>query len=303
MIRPARSTLCECGVDDAQNPDVSASIQSARAHYAQRVTAGIQDGEARRALLEAFTRVPREHFLGPPPWRVYSPHGHIVTLESDPREVYHDALVVLSAEQGINNGQPSLHARCLAAVRPHQGDVAVHIGAGTGYYSALLAELVGPAGHVHAYEIERDLAKRAALALADWPDVSVHARSAFAAPLPPADVLYVNAGASHPPAEWLDALRPGGRLIFPLTGDDGGGVMLLIERRERALRGQHDLARVIAHVQFIGCTGARDALQAERLNHAFARGGVDWVRSLRRGTPPDASCWCAGADWWLSTDE
>jgi protein-L-isoaspartate(D-aspartate) O-methyltransferase len=282
---------------------VSASIESARAHYAQRVTAGIADGGARRALLQAFSRVPRENFLGPPPWRVYSPHGHTVTLESDPQEVYHDALVVLSAEHGINNGQPSLHARCLAAVRPRPGDSALHIGAGTGYYSALLADLVGPTGRVHAYEIEADLAERARAALADRPNVSVHARSAFAAPLPLADVLYVNAGASHPPAEWLAALRPGGRLIFPLTDDGGGGVMLLIERPRHTLRGQHDLARVIAHVQFIGCSGARDALQAERLSHAFARGGVERVRSLRRGTPPDAGCWCAGADWWLSTDE
>jgi len=282
---------------------VSASIESTRAHYAQRVTAGIEHGEARRALLEAFARVPRERFLGPPPWHVYSPHGHIVTLESDPREVYRDALVVLSAERGINNGQPSLHARCLAAVRARPGDRALHVGAGTGYYSALLAELVGPAGHVHAYEIETELAERAALALADRPNVSVHAQSALAEPLPPADVLYVNAGASHPPAEWLDALRPGGRLIFPLTCDDGGGVMLLVEHPLHSLAGQHDLARVIAHVQFIGCSGARDALQAERLSHALARGGSERVRSLRRGTPPDPSCWCAGSDWWLSTDE
>lgn len=282
---------------------MSGSIEAARAHYARDVTAGIEDGETRRALLEAFARVPRERFLGPPPWRVYAPHGQLVTLESDPREVYHDALVVLSAEQGINNGQPSLHARCLAAVRPRPGDAAVHIGAGTGYYSALLAELVGPAGLVHAYELEPELAERARLALANRPNVSVHAQSAFAAPLPPADVLYVNAGASHPPAEWLAALRPGGRLVFPLTGVDGCGVMLLIEDPGPAAPGRHARARVIAHVQFIACSGARDALEAERLSHALARGGSDRVGSLRRGTPPDASCWCAGAGWWLSTDE
>ena len=287
----------------AQNSGVSASIESARAHYAQRVTAGLEDGETHRALIAAFARVPREQFLGPPPWRVYSPHGQGVTLERDPQALYRDALVVLAADRNINNGQPSLHARCLAAVRPSPGDSAVHIGAGTGYYSALLAELAGPAGHVHAYEIEPDLAERAAQALADRPNVSVHAQSAFAAPLPPADVLYVNAGASHPPAEWLDALRPGGRLIFPLTDAEGGGVMLLIEHPTHSSGGRHDLARVVAHVQFIGCSGARDALQAQRLSHAFARGGVDRVRSLRRGTPPDASCWCAGIDWWLSTDE
>ena len=282
---------------------MSASIESARAQYARRVTAGIEDGETRRALLEAFARVPRERFLGPPPWRVYSPHGHVASLESDPRELYHDVIVVLSAESGINTGQPSRHARCLAAVRPRPGERAVHIGAGAGYYSALLAELVGPTGQVQAYEIEPELAERAALALAERPNVGVHAQSAFAQPLPPADVLYVNAGASHPPAEWLDALRPGGRLIFPLTGDDGGGVMLLIEDPGHGAPERHARARVVAHVQFIGCSGARDALQARRLSHALARGAVEQLRSLRRGTPPDASCWCAGAGWWLSTDE
>jgi protein-L-isoaspartate(D-aspartate) O-methyltransferase len=290
------------GSRGAQNPSVSASIEAARAHYARDVTAGIEDGDTRRALLDAFARIPRERFLGPPPWRVYAPHGRLVTLESDAHEVYHDALVVLSADQGINNGQPSLHARCLAAVRPRPGDIAVHIGAGTGYYSALLAELIGPGGHVHAYEIEPELAERAKLALAERPNVSVHAQSAFAAPLPPADVLYVNAGASHPPAEWLDALRPGGRLVFPLTGADGCGVMLLIEDPGPAARHRHARARVIAHVQFIACSGARDALQAERLSHALARGGSERVRSLRRGTPADTSCWCAGDGWWLSTD-
>ena len=282
---------------------MSAPIDSARAHYAQRVTAGLEDGEARRALLAAFSSVPREQFLGPPPWRVYSTHGQVVTLESDAQQLYHDTLVALAADRNINNGQPSLHARCLAAVRPHPGDSVVHIGAGTGYYSALLAELVGPTGHVHAYEIEPDLAGRAVQALADRPNVSVHAGSAFAAPLPPADVLYVNAGASHPPDEWLAALRPGGRMIFPLTDDSGGGVMLLIEHPEASSGRRHDLARVVAHVQFIGCSGARDALQAQRLSHALAQGGAEQVRSLRRGTPPDASCWCAGIGWWLSTDE
>src|SRR5262249_45136372 len=43
----------------------------------------------------------------------------------------------------------------------------------------------------------------------------------FGAPLEPADGLYVNAGATHPPAAWLDALAPGGRLLLPLTTDEG----------------------------------------------------------------------------------
>jgi protein-L-isoaspartate O-methyltransferase len=41
--------------------------------------------------------------------------------------------------------------------------------------------------------------------------------AAFAAV--PADVIYVNAGATRPADVWLDRLKEGGRLILPLTAD------------------------------------------------------------------------------------
>jgi protein-L-isoaspartate(D-aspartate) O-methyltransferase len=207
---------------------------------------------------------------------------------------------VLSAERQINNGQPSLHARCIAALKPQAGEVVVHVGAGGGYYSAVLAELVGPDGRVHAYEVERDLAERAAQAMAERANVTVHAGSVFDEPLPRCDVLYASAGATHPPAPWLDALRPRGRMLFPMTRDDGSGAMLLIERA--ADGGPRDAARFLVQVQFIDCTGARDPVQARRLERAFARGDGGKVRSLRRDMPPDDSAWCVGAGWWLSTD-
>ena len=45
------------------------------------------------------------------------------------------------------------------------------------------------------------------------------------------------------------------------------------------------------------------ALETHRLWYArlsCALGGAGDVRSLRRGTPPDDTCWCAGKGWWLS---
>ena len=45
-------------------------------------------------------------------------------------------------------------------------------------------------------------------------DVGVVAASACEGRLPEADVMYVKAGATHPLATWLDALKIGGRLIF-----------------------------------------------------------------------------------------
>ena len=47
----------------------------------------------------------------------------------------------------------------------------VHIGAGTGYYTAILAELTRKNGTVLAYEIERDLAERAETNLSSWVNV------------------------------------------------------------------------------------------------------------------------------------
>ena len=42
-----------------------------------------------------------------------------------------------------------------------RGEHAVHVGAGLGYYSAILGHLVGPGGRVTAIEYEADLAARA----------------------------------------------------------------------------------------------------------------------------------------------
>ena len=46
----------------------------------------------------------------------------------------------------------------LAAADPKPGDHVVHIGIGTGYYTAILAELVGPTGRVTAIEYDASLA-------------------------------------------------------------------------------------------------------------------------------------------------
>ncbi len=119
--------------------------------------------------------------------------------------------------------------------------------------------------------------------------------------LPAADVVYVNAGATHPLPVWLDALKPGGRLVFPLTPDEGFGCMPLITR----LGERQDVyaARLLARVSFIACIGARDQATERSLARAVQGQPLHTVHALHRGTPPDASAWCAGAGWWLSTRE
>ncbi len=268
-------------------------ILTARRRYAQKLAATAGAGSS--ALERAFEAVPREQFLGPPPWLIESIAGFVQS--DDPFALYDDVLVALAADRGINNGQPSLHAQCLAALDIRRDESVIHAGAGTGYYTAILSELVGPGGTVHAYEVERDLADIAASNLADRPWVRVQADSVCDATLPASDVMYVNAGASHPPALWLDALREGGRLLFPLTADDGIGAMLLVTHLGR----QRYRARVFTSVAFIACQGARRAADAAAVATALRTHNRARVKSLWRNRQADETAWCVGTDWWLST--
>jgi protein-L-isoaspartate(D-aspartate) O-methyltransferase len=249
------------------------------------------------ALAAAFRSTLRERFVGGPPWRILTRHGFVEPPSDDPAFLYQDVVVWLGAD-GLNNGEPSLHASCIAALHPQKGDRIVHVGAGTGYYTTILAKLAGERGVVDAYEIEPGLARRAAENLAALPQVRLHARSGTAGPLPECDVLYVSAGATAPLAVWLDALKAGGRLLFPLTGEDGTGAMLLIARSD----GDAWTARFLFQVQFVECVGARDAVESERAAEAFRRGGWNNVKSLYRNDAPGESCWLAGNGWWLSTE-
>jgi len=273
------------------------SIEEHRAFYAQLITGS--GGSTDDRLRAAFAAVARERFLGPGPWSVLAGAKFIPTLSDDPRLIYQDVVVSLAANRGINNGQPTLHARCLAACAVAAGDTVIHVGAGTGYYSAILASLAGPAGRVVAYEIETDLAGRARENLRPWPNVEVINASATEGALPGADVIYVNAGVTHPLPTWLDALNSGGRLLFPLTASRNHGVMLLVTRR-----GPEAWAvRIVSLAAFIGCVGGRDDAEARALDAALPTVGARAPKSLHRGTPPDETACCVGNGWWLSTAE
>ncbi|WP_433964816.1 protein-L-isoaspartate O-methyltransferase family protein [Tunturiibacter gelidiferens] len=248
-------------------------------------------------LASAFASTPRENFVGPPPWHVFTHADYIQTPSDDPACLYQDVVVSLGAKGHLNNGQPTLHALCIAAMDPRKGEHVVHIGAGTGYYTTLLAKLVGETGAVDAYEIEPTLAQRATENLAVLPHVKLHLRSGAVPPLPECDVLYVSAGATHPLAIWLDALRPRGRLIVPLTPSEGYGAMLHVIKREDGTYAAHFLTQV----QFVSCIGARDAATDQKLTKLFRKRSWTRVRSLHRDDQPDDSCWCSGPGWWLST--
>jgi protein-L-isoaspartate(D-aspartate) O-methyltransferase len=77
----------------------------------------------------------------------------------------------------------------------------------------------GVAGRVTAIEFDTELAARARANLAQTPHVRAVHGDGTRAMFEPADVIYVNAGATRPADAWLDRLKEGGRLILPLTAD------------------------------------------------------------------------------------
>jgi protein-L-isoaspartate(D-aspartate) O-methyltransferase len=275
------------------------SVVQARRWYAEelRFTANLSS----RAVIDALATVPRESFVGPGPWHIKSPMrmgDYWTTDNADPRHVYHDVLIALDKARGINNGQPSLWAGLFDHLGITAGEQVLHLGCGTGYYSAIAAELVGLTGKVTAIEIDARLAELAHTALRPWPHASVLNADGSTISVEPADMIIVSAGATHPLAAWLDALNPRGRLLLPMTTDDQGGGMLLVTRQSTDAYA----AQFLRPVGFIPFTGARDSEISHRLAVAFETdGGID-VKSLRRAPDePDETCWLAGEGWWLST--
>jgi protein-L-isoaspartate(D-aspartate) O-methyltransferase len=220
------------------------------------------------------------------------------TDDDDPSHVYHDVLIALDESRGINNGQPSLWAYLFDHLDLIPGEHVLHLGCGTGYYTAIIAELVGSAGLVTAVEIDATLAQRARAALADWPQVRLIQADGAGNSFEPVDAIVVSAGATHPQPSWLEALRPGGRLLFPMTTlRDGPGATLLVNRRtEEGLA-----ARFLCRAGFIDFQGARDAATSRRLAAALRRDRGTAVNSLRRDTHgKDETCWLHGKGWCLS---
>jgi protein-L-isoaspartate(D-aspartate) O-methyltransferase len=241
------------------------------------------------AVIRAVARVPRERYLGRGPWRIFQPYArsYWTTPDADPRHLYHDVLVAIDETRMLNNGQPSFLAFLIQALDLQEGDHAVHVGCGTGYFTAILAELVGPTGRVTATDVDADLALRSRRNLADLPHVEVlHADGGDFDP-GPADAVMINAGATHPRRVWLDSLRPNGRMLLPLTGPYGFGSVLKVVRRDNGYP-----ASFVSTITIFPCVGARDEETAGLLRDAFMGGGGAAVRSLRRDLHPrESTCW------------
>jgi protein-L-isoaspartate(D-aspartate) O-methyltransferase len=288
--------------------DRQGELSIIRAAYAKQIlaAAGVADDAGLEAALGA-TR--REDFLGAGPWWMVRPfRGYATTPDTDPVYLYTDDLVAIVRERSLNNGQPSLHAHLIHEVSPAAGEHVVHIGTGTGYYTAILAHLVGPSGRVTGIEYEPELAARARTNFAACPNVEIVEGDGALVSFDPADVIYVNAGCTRPAEGWLDRLADGGRLVLPMTSDQGfGGISP--ERMARAgavfrieRRGEEYSARWISQVAIFPCAGNRDEVSERALAEAFAKGGWQQVTRLyRHAEIAEERCWLRGSGWCLAT--
>jgi len=260
------------------------------------------------ALLHAFAKVPREEFVGKGPWKVLSrpAAGYSqpqVTEVTDPAELYRDVAVLLDPLRNLTNGNPRTLAPWLDCLNLSEGKSVFHLGCGTGYYTAVIAEAVGPAGQVTAFEIDPTLAAQARSNLARYPNVQVVEGDGGMADTGARDAILINAGVTHLRESWLDSLRPAGCLVVPLTVDIGmphvgKGMVLHVSRI-----GSGFAARFLpVPVMIYSCSSVRDSYFDTLLGQQFMSGTFSSMHSLRRDAhSPEPTCWLHTSNFCLST--
>ena len=287
------------------------TIEECRNFYAQEVR--FAASLTTPGLVEAFAKVPREKFLGPGPWQLGSADGRAlsaaglmqlsyVTVE-DPREVYHNVVVSLDRAKDINNGQPSALGRWIEALELKSGERVYHLGCGVGYYTAIIAEVVGPSGDVVGLELQRELAERARQNLASYAHVRVEAGDGAAFDPGDCDAMLINCGVTHPQAVWLDRLRDGGRLVVPFTmamnATIGQGVMTKIVHSGGSYSTEFVTTVAI-------CSGGRlrDAELEPQILKGLKAGGLLKLKSVRRDAHElGETCVVHGRDGCLSLSD
>jgi len=264
------------------------------------------------SLVEAFAAVPRERYLPPGPWDVLSVADYTPvavppprkTPDANPARVYHNIGIAIDAERRLFNGHPGTLASWIDALELKAGGRVLHIGAGLGYYTAIMGAVVGPGGHVTAIEVDDALAASARANLAGMPWIDVRLGDGREGIDGRVDAILVNAGVTHARDEWLDALAVGGRMMLPITlampssGTISKGFMMLVTRT-----GETEYAvRTVTIVAIYSAVGLRDeALNAALADSMKKSPMFPQVTRLRRDPhDPSPSCWLHGSTTCLS---
>lgn len=153
-------------------------------------------------VLAAIGKVPR-HFFVPVPYV---------------NSAYEDRPLPLGPNQTIS--QPYVVALMIEKLELQASDRVLEIGTGSGYETALLAEI---AKEVYSLEVDPLLAERAKKAIAelDYSDVYIRAGNGFSGwpEAAPFDKIILSAAPDHLPRQLIKQLKLGGRMILPLGED------------------------------------------------------------------------------------
>jgi protein-L-isoaspartate(D-aspartate) O-methyltransferase len=199
----------------------------------QLVARGIRD----RAVLRAMASVPRERFV--PPGEVF--------------RAYDDSALPIGESQTVS--QPYVVALMLEAIAPLSTHRVLEIGTGSGYATAVLAEIVA-----EVYTVERlaSLAAAARARLAELAYRNVHVLEGDGTlgwpEHAPYDGIVVTAGGPDVPPPLLPQLREGAHLVIPV-----GPTLRTQELIRVTRRGADEYAREslgpVAFVPLIGEAG------------------------------------------------
>jgi protein-L-isoaspartate(D-aspartate) O-methyltransferase len=197
---------------------------------------GIRDAR----VIEAMKRIPRHAFVA----------------AAMRREAYEDS--PLPIEEGQTISQPYIVALMLEAARLGAADRMLEVGAGSGYASAVAAQLVAHVDAVerHARLVELARARLARLGIANV-DVHVGDGSAGWPSGAPYDAIVVAAAGPRVPAALREQLAVGGRLVIPVASGYGAQRLVLVERRGDADWHEDDLGGVM-FVPLVGAQGWPD---------------------------------------------
>ena len=201
---------CGDGFDgsDAGAPSSDPTRQAERERMVERQieARGVKD----TAVLRAMRQVPR----------------HLFVPVSYAPQAYRDGPLALGHGQMIS--QPYIVAFMAEALRLRGDDRVLEIGTGSGYQTAVLAQL---ARDVFSIEIVKPLAERAAGKLKELGYANVQVRTGDGyqgwPEHAPYDAILVSAAPDHIPQPLLDQLAVGGRMILPLGKKFSQDLMLI----------------------------------------------------------------------------
>jgi len=157
-------------------------------------------------IIRAFERVKRQDFLPPD-----IANQHLVNSP-------------LPIGAGQTNSQPYTVALMLELLDPQEGQKILDVGSGSGWTTALLAEIVGPTGQVDGLEIISELKEFGEnnCKKYSFSNVEFFCQDGYNG-LPdsaPFDRILVSAAAIEIPQALLDQLKIGGRMVIPTEAQD-----------------------------------------------------------------------------------